>query len=165
MAIIAETGAGLASAESYASVAEANAYFAARKNAAWDAADVVDQKEPALRQAAQYLDVQYRFKGARLSLDQALSWPRSGVSFDGYILRSDAVPRQIKDACCELAVRAITGSLLADTAAQYVASVAVGPIHRTMSAPTNGGQQRYAVVDALLRGLVRGDGGIAVVRA
>lgn len=165
MALITETGAGVEGAESYASVADANAYFSARNNAVWDAADSTDAKEPALRKATQYLDAAYRFRGDRTHYGQALCWPRASVVIDGIYLDQSAIPQRIKDACCELALRALSADLFSDVAAQHVTDVAVGPIKRSMSAPSNAGQVRYAVVDSLIRPLVRGGGSFEVVRA
>lgn len=62
-------------------------------------------------------------------------------------------------------MRASKGQLFEDVAAQHVESVTVGPISRKMSAPANGGQKRFAVIDALLRGLTTGGGAIKLVRA
>lgn len=168
MALIVETGTGLANAESYVSVTEANAYFAGRNNAVWDAADTIDKKEPALRKAAQYIDAEYRFKGDRYSRAQALSWPRLNIVFDGYELPINEIPRQVKWAACELALRAISGELLSDVAAQYASEVKVGPIVKKMSDVANGGQKRFSLVDALLSEFVlsgSGSSSVRVVRA
>lgn len=165
MALIVETGAGLANAESYASVAAATVYHANFGNAAWDNADS-EVQESALRRATAYIDSNYRFKGERYSAEQALAWPRYGVVVDGYELAYSAIPSRLVHATCELALRALTGGLIDDVTAQYVESVKVGPIERTMSAPANGGQRRFAAVDSLLRDLVRGgNSSVAVVRA
>lgn len=166
MALIVEDGSGKANAESYASVAAATIYHANFGNAAWDNADS-DIQESALRRATSYIDTNYRFKGERHSAEQALSWPRYGVVVDGYELAEIAIPSRLVHATCELALRALTGGLMDDVAAQYVESVKVGPIERTMSAPANGGQRRFAAIDSLLRDLVRGSSGnsVTVVRA
>ncbi len=164
MALIVETGSAAADSESYASVADATAYATARGLTDWTGADAV--KESALRNATQYLDATYRFKGNRVSEHQALMWPRSGVVFDGYTLAYDAIPAMLKTACIELAIKAISGSLIVDPDSQYVTDVQVGPIKKSMSAPQNGGQKTYSLIDSLLRDLIAGgSGSVQLVRA
>lgn len=156
---------GGAAAESYASVAEAATYHANRANAAWDLADTT-AKEAALRKATAYLDSRYTWRGVRVTSTQALDWPRSGVVVDGYTVLTTALPAGLQRACMELALKALSADLFADVDAQYVESFTVGPITRRMSARGNGGQKRFAAVDALLRDLVRGgNGAIELVRA
>lgn len=157
MTIIIETGAGLADAESYVSVAECSAYHVKHGGVAWDN---LDDKESALRKATQYLDVAYKWRGIPATSTQALRWPRYGVTVDSVTLAWDGIPPKIKEACCELASK---GDLFSDVAAQQVDSVKVGPIERKMSAPSNGGQVRYAAVDALVRDLVAGGSGSATI--
>ena len=164
MALIVETGSAAADSESYASVADATAYATARGLTAWSGADSV--KESALRNATQYLDATYRFKGNRVAEHQSLMWPRSGVVFDGYTLSYDAIPAMLKTACIELAIKAISGSLIVDPDSQYVTDVKVGPIKKSMSAPMNGGQKTYSLIDSLLRDLIAGgSGSVQLVRA
>lgn len=157
-----ETGVGLEDSESYVTVAECTAYHAKHGGTAWDA---VDDQEAALRKATQYLDSVYQWRGDRVFSTQALKWPRLNVVVDGYELPGDEIPAKLKAACCELAAK---GELFADVSAQQVDSVKVGPIERKMSGLLNGGQVRYAAVDALVRELVRGGSGsasISLVRA
>ncbi len=164
MALIVETGTASATAESYASVADVDSYALARGMAAWTGIDSV--KESALRNATQYIDATYRFKGYRVAQAQALMWPRSGVMFDRFALASDAIPVMLKTACMELAIKAISGSLIVDPDSQYVTDVQVGPIKKSMSAPQNGGQKTYALIDSLLRDLIAGgSGSVQLVRA
>ena len=164
MALIVEDGSGLDDAESYVSVADAGTYCTAHGLSAWTGADAV--KESALRNATQYLDATYRFKGYRVAEHQALMWPRSGVMFDGYTLAYDAIPTMLKTACIELAIKAISGSLIVDPDPQYVTDVQVGPIKKSMSAPQNGGQKTYSLIDSLLRDLIAGgSGSVQLVRA
>ena len=164
MAMNVETGTASATSESYASVADVDSYALARGMTAWTGIDSV--KESALRNATQYLDATYRFKGNRVAEHQALMWPRSGVMFDGYTLAYDAIPTMLKTACIELAIKAISGSLIVDPDPQYVTDVQVGPIKKSMSAPKNGGQKTYSLIDSLLRDLIAGgSGSVQLVRA
>lgn len=159
MAIVIEDGTGKSNAEAYISVADADAYFAARGNAAWEAlAD--DAKEQALRAGADYLHG-YTWKGYRLTTTQALVWPRYGVVVDG--VTQAPVPEAIRRSNAELAVRASSGSLLVDAGAQ-VKSETVGPISVTYA---DGARQqtRYEAVDRMLAPYLAGGGQILVVRA
>lgn len=112
MALIVENGEGLTNAESYASIAYADAYFNARMTANWDSSD--SHKEMLLRLATDHIDAVYgqRFKGTKGSLTQALQWPRVGVWVDGYEYPSDEIPTEIMRACCEFAHAANTSELL-----------------------------------------------------
>lgn len=112
MALVVEDGTGLATAESYISVANADTYFTnyVRGKVEWSgASDAV--KERSLREATQTLDALFgtQFKGKRIDGDQALLWPRSSVvTSDGYTLASNAVPTAIERATCELAWKHVT---------------------------------------------------------
>lgn len=118
MALIVETGAIVAGAESYVTVLECDAYHAARGNTAWTGTDAA--KEAALRKAAAYLDGHYcnRFKGAKyLPLEQSMQWPRVDVVVDGYLIATTTIPRRLKDAQCELALIALTSDLAPNVSA------------------------------------------------
>ncbi|KAF1706286.1 DnaT-like ssDNA-binding protein [Pseudoxanthomonas sacheonensis] len=164
MAIVVEDGTGKADAEAYITVADADAYFAARGNAAW-AALTTGQKEQALLLGADYMEAVYgsRWKGDRVSMTQALSWPRDGVCVNGFEVPDDVVPVAVQRANAELAVRASAGTLLVDQGAQVV-SETVGPISVTYA---TGARQytKYAYVDGLLGQYMTGSGQIPVVRA
>jgi len=155
MTIIVEDGTGLSTAETYIAVAAADTYHAERGNIAWGALDQLDDKEPALRRATDYMRQVYRnrWKGTPVSNTQALDWPRYSVFPDNallYSLPSDAVPTEVKNACAELALRATTTELLADVAPTgAVRSETVGPISVSYD---NTGQRsmRYVAIDKML---------------
>lgn len=151
--LVVEDGTGLMDAESYASLAQTNAYHSAMGNS-WAGGD--DAKEAALRRATQYIDTNYRFKSEPVSDSQALEWPRSGYSWP---------ERSVVKAAMELAAKAIVGDLYADVEASAVQSETVGPISVTYAARLNGGQKRFTVADRLLAGLVYGQGQARVARA
>ena len=99
-----EDGSGLAAADSYASLADADVYHIDRGNTDWVGTD--SSKTRALRRAAQFLDARYRmrWKGVKTSADQGLAWPRNGVEDeDGYAIGSDEFPDAIWRAQCEVA--------------------------------------------------------------
>jgi len=177
MALVVETGSGMANAESYASVAEADAYHVAHSaSAVWSAALTAD-KERCLRLATQYLDIRYglRWVGLRANLAQALDWPRSsardvdssilgGISdCEGFVLPSTQIPPAVKAATAEAALRFLSGQdLLTDLsnpAGVRESSVNVGPVtETTVYFQPNGPTAVYQVIDGLLRKLVRTSG-------
>lgn len=169
MSLVVESGAGDATAESYLSVADCTTYNTAHNAvAAWDSADSTS-KERALRLATQYLEAQYgeRWQGSRSTSVQALAWPRSDVELDGYVLSSTALPQKLKDACAELALRAVVGPLMPDITEPGTIDherVKVGPIE-TETGYVGGRSQIpwFRLVDGLLRGLVIS--GDVIVRA
>lgn len=165
--LIVEDGTGKPDAESYASVAEADAYHAARGATAWAALSGAD-KAIKLRLATDYMQQRYggKWKGYRATDVQALDWPRFGVVVDRVTLASDSVPVQVRRACCELALKATAQALIVDEAAQ-VKSESVGPLSVTYA---DGARQqtRFAAVEAMLAPLLAyssGFGSIKVTRA
>lgn len=163
MSIITEDGTGLATAESFVTVAEALTYHAARGNDTW-ATTTTAQQEQALRRATDYMGEVYRLRwaGNRTNTTQALDWPRYFVprvdaisngmtlsSFGWYAYYSStAVPDEVKKACMELALRAAAGDLAPDLARQTT-SEKVGEIAVTYQA---GNRQyvKYRAIDNLL---------------
>lgn len=121
MAFVVETGAGLSNANSYASVAAANAYYTERGNTSWGPLTTT-AKEAALIKATDYLEAVYRsaWKGYRVGAAQALSWPRTGVIVDGFPVADNVVPNVVVNACIEMALRANDGELLADQGQRIV---------------------------------------------
>jgi hypothetical protein len=161
MALEVETGAGSAIAESYASVADADAYFARLGVAAW-ALLTEPQKEAGLRRGAQYLETTFEFGGTRSSAVQALAFPRTGMRLHGFQVAPDSIPSRLVDANCELAMRAATGELFTDRDAQEVKSVTVGPISQTFKDSTTQGQVRFTIVDRLVKPLLSGFGAFSL---
>ena len=167
MAIIVEDGGGLAGAETYCSVSYATAHHGAR--AQGDAWDAVDDKEAALRLAAEFIEQTYRgaWQGQRSTSKQALDWPRMNVPWPDSPKRLreyNVIPSEVMKACAELALRTASGALLADLGRETV-SETVDVISVTYKA---GGarQTRFASVDGWLRSLLKGGGSmISLVRA
>ena len=150
-----------ASANSYATVAEAETYFDTRLHAdTWDALESGSiDKEKSLQQAARILDSYVMWLGWKSDEDQAMAWPRWGICHDGreyfecvdwalrvdgiYSVDADTIPQAIKDAQCELALYLLgtDSQAAADTAGFKRISVAgavaleVDKIDRTMQIP------------------------------
>ena len=112
MALIVEDGTGLATAESYISVADADIYIAAYKgaNTTWDAATNGD-KEIAARQATQYIDGVYNWKGEIYSSAQALDWPRNYVYNDRGLMET-GIPTKLEQATAEVMFLIVTGTTI-----------------------------------------------------
>jgi len=115
--LIKETGAGLANANTYASVDDGNAYHAGHLYATpWTAA-TADQRAVALAMASRLMDASYQFVGVKTNDAQALQWPRyrcpdpdrddmirlDRLTVWGNWLPEDLVPPAIVQATCELA--------------------------------------------------------------
>ena len=110
MALIVEDGTGLSTAESYISVADADTYIAAYKGAdtAWDAA-TDSAKEIAARQATQYLDGAYNWKGEIYSSGQALDWPRNYIYNDRGLMEV-GIPTKLEQATAEIMFLIVGGT-------------------------------------------------------
>lgn len=165
MALTVEDGTGLAAADAYVSLADANAYHLSMGNSAWAALSDAN-KEIYIRRATQYMDAMYSWRGERLRATQALENPRFDEDLDE--LRDDAVwpPRGLKEACAELALRASEGELVSDIEDDRpITREKVGPIETVYGTVTNAGQKSYPIVDRLLRGLIFSRRTISIVRS
>ena len=163
MAIIVEDGTIVTGAESYCTVAFADEYHAKRGNAAWDLLDAVDQKEPALRKATDYLEQAFfsLWKGIRVEDGQPLSWPRKCAYIDDYTLIDDnIVPEAVKRACAELALKASAAELAPDMT-QGVVSETVGPISVTYDTGSPQ-RKRYRAIENMLAPYLKAGGGAMV---
>ena len=127
--------------DSLVSLAEAQGYME-RMGYDWPAE--VPKQEIALRRGTQYVVTMYSIRPEFL----------------------DPVADAVKHATCEAALRASDGSLFFDVDAQAVTEESVGPITTKYAQPANGGQKRFGVIDALMRGMTTGGvGQVKFVRA
>lgn len=166
--------AGAADANSYVTVAEAQAYLDARLNvAAWTNASV-DDRERAVITATRLL-TPLPWLGSRTTSAQALAWPRTacpdpdapegftGVRGLGYLYYDTSViPVRVKDATCELALEVLNagtadlGTLDADA---NLTSKTVGPLSKSWA--TGGkpqGLARFTFFRTLIAPLLGGTG-------
>lgn len=157
--MIVEDGTGLSTAQSYVSVADADAYHTAHGNATWTGVDAL--KEAALVRATQALDARYSWQGYRLVETQALDWPRyDAYDVDGYYL--SGVPQGIKDALCEMALlELVTPGELTESVEVSVKREKVGPLETEYYEHP---RTSYPAVENALRRIVRHTGGIQIVR-
>ncbi len=117
LTLIKEDGTGKADANSYANVADSDAYHDGHLYAsAWTGA-TVDRKAAALVMATRLIDSQFQFNGSRTSTSQALQWPRAECRDPdrGLVTLSallpilsnyvpyDTVPVAVVQATCEMA--------------------------------------------------------------
>ena len=101
-------------ADSYVSITDADTYWSDRNNPTWSAATTVE-KEAAIREATQYIDGYFSFIGQQKT-DNVLAFPRHDVeiksgNFAGLYYDSNTIPPQIEQACCELALQALSSRL------------------------------------------------------
>lgn len=154
MALIVETGAGLADAESYISVADADAYFAAHSDPSSWSGLTTAQKESALRYATTWLDRRYGWPGQVefVETPQALAWPRSSA-WDAEGRELEDVPQAVADATCEAAL-AHVASALNETVGltgvgSLVESAQVGPLSVKFSESAIA-RRTFAYIDSIL---------------
>lgn len=122
------TTSGSASADSYASQAEATAYLAIRTTATTWTALATDVKDNYLRWAAVVLDTM-DWRGARTAETQALAWPRTAVEDrDGYAINDDAIPTWLKRAQAEMAFQLVSNDWTQGQGPTYARRVKVGSL-------------------------------------
>lgn len=100
---------GHPSANSYATIAEADLYHeGVIDSAVWDSA-TVDEKTRGLVSATRILDANVRWLGEAVSSSQSLQWPRYFVNDGrGLFLSSTVIPAAVVAATSELARRLLT---------------------------------------------------------
>jgi len=127
-----ETGAGLTTSNSYATVAEANTYHVDVLNGtAWDASA---DPEAALIMATRLLDQRVSWRGSRNTKEQALRWPRSYVyDADGYLVDNDSIPQWLKNATSELARWLSASDRLAEADTKGYSRMKVGDLELWVS--------------------------------
>ncbi len=107
MTFTAEDGTGIEAANGYASVAYVDEYHTDRGNTKWTGSSGV--KQAAIIRASDYIDKRFgrKFRGYRNTKAQGLEWPRTNaVDNDGFYWSME-VPKQLKKACAEYALRAL----------------------------------------------------------
>jgi hypothetical protein len=163
MTLIVETGTGVAGAESYASVATASTYWAARGHTAsataWGTA-ITANREGALREATGFLDAIYGpfYRGQRRGLVQGLLWPRSNALDEARMPLPD-LPGEIVAATCELAARALSARLMPDAdidGAIKRKRVKAGPVESEMEYAGTTSVRRFGYVAQMLAPILNG---------
>jgi hypothetical protein len=133
--------------------------------------------EEALRRATDYLTQIYRlrWKGSRVTVDQALDWPRAYVersdlkpqgSFSNdflygiYTYPDNVIPNEVKNACIELALKAAAGELSPDIAptGNVIAESVSGAVAVQYSDKSTPRFVVYRAIDNILAPLLKGAG-------
>ena len=140
-----EDGTGKANANSYAAVADGDAYFEGHLYASpWTTASEAS-KMAALVMATRLVDSQFQFCGFRAHSDQALQWPRTEcldpdrglvtVSPLAPILSNfvpyDSVPRAVVQATCEMARELIVTDRTAAPPGEGISSTETSQVMNT----------------------------------
>lgn len=106
-----ETGTGTAGTNTYASVADADAYATLANDTTWGTLTTV-QKEAALSRAFIVLNdgIRFPYVGIRKTQPQGGQWPRSdAVERNGPAIPDTVIPHQVVSANCELALLQASG--------------------------------------------------------
>lgn len=155
MALTVETGAVVAGANSYVSVADANAYHLARGNTMWTGDDGV--KEAAILRAMDFIESR-AWKGQKTAYGNQLCWPRTGVvDREGFDVPADTVPPGVVIALYEAALRELVtpGCLAPDLArGGRVLSESIAGMSTTYAQGAPAGTTFAAITNALA-GLVK----------
>lgn len=129
---------GAANANSYATVAEATAFNAARPfGTAWATAGAEPQKA-ALVWAAILLDSSFVWTGVSTDSVQALAWPRKGMlTRNGFAIAETEIPQMLKNAQSEWARRLIEGDMAGDNTPFKIGleSLKAGPVELRFKLP------------------------------
>lgn len=154
-----DTTPGAATANSYATLAEFNAYAAARLPAlSWFTTATDPQKEAALMAAARELDACFAWTGTAVDDVQALTWPRSGMlTRNGFAIATSgaaSITQPLKDAQCELALQLGASDRLGDNdpLRKGITSLKAGSVALTFS-DVQGQQQTREAADVAIRRL------------
>lgn len=179
MSLIPEDGTGRADADSYVALDGVEAYAVAN-GLAWAPTDPA-AGEAAIRRATRFIDATYRARFSGYPANgraQALEWPRRGAytyvpgerrSLDFYgaatqtidpaytYLPANEVPREIKAATCEAAIRELAkpNSLAPDLKqGGAIRSAQAGSASVTFAGAGYSGQQVFQTIDNVLAGLL-----------
>lgn len=118
---------GSTSANSYPTVAEANAYFANRiHSSGWDS---FDDQAALLVTCSQMIDWYFKWKGVKVNDAQSMKWPRTGaVRRDGTVISETEIPPEIKIAVYELALSSVEEDRTSDFSLYGLEQVKAGSL-------------------------------------
>lgn len=132
LTLIKEDGTGRIDANAYANAADGDAYHDGHLYAtAWTGATAA-KKEAALVMATRLIDAQFQFDGGKLNEAQALQWPRENChdpdadGWGGGTVASNAVPKLVIQATCEMARELIVADRTATPAGEGIKYQNVG---------------------------------------
>jgi hypothetical protein len=151
MALIIEDGTGIVDATAYVSVPFVENYFTGGR---LDRFNELSDKDSVIVTATQLVDISYEWLGTRKTLDQGLSWPRTGAVFDGFTV--EGVPAAVKKAVCEAVWLSMTEeSFFSTENDKEVARERVDVIDVSYVNPKDRKETatRFEILDKLLRNL------------
>ena len=153
-------------ANSYVTVAEANAYFSDRAHASdWEDND---EQASALITASSMLDWYIKWKGSKTTSTQSMDWPRTGVVLaDGSAVADDSIPREVKVAVYELTLSSLEEDRTADSSMAGLDQVKAGSLmvkSETKGYPDTAPDTIPEKVKMILSDLTSTGSGISVVR-
>lgn len=173
--LIVETGSGAPDADSYITLAYVLDYHSKFGNASWSSITTDTLREGYIRKATGYMIQAYRqlWKGYRKTATQSLDWPRSFVYLEPfvhgavgaypYLVSDTIVPNEVKNACCELALKASTATLSPDLT-QNVRKKSVGSISVEYDEYSKQGKRYEAVVNMLKPYINTGGASVQLVK-
>jgi hypothetical protein len=138
MPLIVEDGTGVATANSYVTLEEADTYFETHPYYAdnWAGLGTPD-KENLLTAASLQLDGLINWRGFISSDTQGLGWPRTGViDNEGRVIADNIVPRPVKIATFEMAMFASRGDPFAASASAGVERLKIDVIELQFASST-----------------------------
>lgn len=159
--LIVEDGTQPTGANTYASVADADAYWADRASATWAAA-TDDEKAAALIQATDYLNG-LSWTGRKVAI-RAMSWPRIDVEVDGYVLGSDEIPDEVVQATSYMAGEIIGGATPLAATDRPLTKLTAGAVSMEWGASSSQSPQ-YPALKSILRGYILASNTFRMVRA
>jgi DnaT-like ssDNA binding protein len=150
MTLVLETGAGIATANSYVDEDFFDTYCDDKSLVPIDG-----DTEAALIRATTALDNKYRsnYPGYRtLGRAQGLEWPRTAAyDYEGLVINTNEVPIEVKQATCEFALRELEepGSVTPDLErGGYIRSIRAGSVGIDYGGSSN--QTTYTIVDGIM---------------
>lgn len=156
-----EDGTRPSGANTYASIADANAYWSGRANEAWaNATD--DEKSSALIQATDYLNG-LPWTGRKVAI-RTMAWPRVDVKVDGHELGSDEIPEEVVQACCYMAGEIIGGATPLAATDRALTKLTAGAVSMEWDAASSQAPQ-YPALKSILRGYITVGNTFRLVRA
>jgi hypothetical protein len=135
--LVVEDGSLISGAVTYVTVSEVRDFAAARGITNLPEPD--SGVEALIIRAMDYLEnLEQRFQGGRVSVDQPLAWPRGGVVIHGHPVAENVIPQALKNAQCQLALDAQSIDLTPNGTGREVIRQKVDVIE-TQYAPTGSG--------------------------
>lgn len=156
MSLIIEDGTGVTNANSYVSTTTLTTFATAR------GVTLTGGAESLLVRAMDYIEG-LNYKGLKKGYTQLLQWPRYDVYIDGYYSDPNAIPQQLKDGQCHVAIAIDQGTDLLVDAPRKTSMEKIGDLEVQYSAGSPASVTNVKIQNALWK-LLKG-GGLVVSKA